>query len=207
MRWTTIHWAITRARAVERRRAFDERFLHVGLLEVIGAGRAAKPAPVAAADDPGVVSAPVSGRVVSLDRVGDPVFAQGMLGAGVGIRPREAADGPAVAFSPVSGTIMADVKTRHALLIRTDAGAEVLLHVGVDSVRLHGKGFRLFVGKGDQVRAGDPLISFDRALLERSGLDDTVIVTVTNSESFSRVESAADDALVSAGSAVLRTDR
>ena len=179
----------------------------MGLLEVIGAVRGAKPSPVTAPDDPGVVSAPVSGRVVSLDRVGDPVFAQGMLGVGVGIRPLDAAPGPSVAFSPVSGTVMADVKTRHALLIRTEGGAEVLLHVGVDSVRLRGKGFRLFVGKGDQVHAGDPVISFDRALMERGGLDDTVIVTVTNSESFTRVESAADDARASAGSAVLRTGR
>lgn len=179
----------------------------MGLLQAIGAGRAAKPSPVRASDDPGVVSAPVSGRVVSLERVGDPVFAQGMLGTGVGIRPCGEADGPAVAFSPVSGTVMADVKTRHALLVRTESGAEVLLHVGVDSVRLCGRGFRLFVGKGDQVRAGDPAISFDRGLLADSGIDDTVIVTVTNSDAFSRVSSAADDTLVAAGSALLRTAR
>ena len=78
--------------------------------------------------------------------------------------------------------------------------------MGVDSVRLRGKGFRLFVGKGDSVRAGEPVMSFDRSLMEESGVDGTVIVTVTNSDAFAQVEHVCG-AEVAAGSAVLRVER
>ena len=115
----------------------------VGLLDMLDAVRVKKPAAIAAEDDPRSVDAPVSGRVIPLSEVSDPVFSQGMLGRGLGIVATEG-----VAFAPVSGTVAADVKTKHALLFKTDEGAEVLLHVGVDSVRLRGKGFRLFVSKG-----------------------------------------------------------
>ncbi len=150
-------------------------------------------------DDTCAIHAPVSGRVVGLDDVADPVFSQGMLGTGVGVAPEES-----VALSPVSGTVVADARTEHALLIRARSGAEVLLHVGLDSVRLRGAGFRLHARTGDQVKAGDPLISFDRALMRERGLDDTVIVTVTNPEDFSRVDPVCGE-VVSAGAVVLRT--
>lgn len=173
----------------------------MGLLDILGAVRPKKPAALQATDDPESVCAPVSGRVVALEDVPDPAFSQGMLGRGVGIRGTGD-----VAFSPVSGTVAADVKTGHALLIRAEGGAEVLLHVGIDSVSLGGRGFRLFVSKGDRVRAGEPVIAFDRALLAERGLDDTVIVTVTNSDAFSRVEPVGVGDEVSAGSVVLRAE-
>ena len=122
-----------------------------------------------------------------------------MLGVGVGIAP----EGD-VAYAPVSGVVTADVKTRHALLIRADDGAEVLLHVGIDSVALRGEGFRCLAEKGDEVRAGQPLISFDRALMAERGLDQTVVVTVSNSDAFEPVEVAAGEKRVAAGEAVLR---
>lgn len=173
----------------------------VGLLDMLDAVRVKKPAAIAAEDDPRSVDAPVSGRVIPLSEVSDPVFSQGMLGRGLGIVATEG-----VAFAPVSGTVAADVKTKHALLFKTEEGAEVLLHVGVDSVRLRGKGFRLFVSKGDIVRAGEPVMSFDRSLMEESGVDGTVIVTVTNSDTFAQVEPVCG-AEVSAGSVVLRVER
>lgn len=172
----------------------------MGLLDILDAVRVKKPAAVAAKDDPHIVHAPVSGRVVPLSEVGDPVFSQGMLGCGLGIE----ATGE-VAFSPVSGTVVADVKSRHALLFQAENGAEVLLHVGVDSVTLRGRGFRLFVGKGDHVRAGEPVMSFDRSLMRESGIDDTVIVTVTNPERFSQV-SPVQEGEVAAGGTALRIE-
>lgn len=168
---------------------------------MLDAARVKKPAAIAADDCPCTICAPVSGRVVPLKEVSDPVFSQGMLGRGLGISSDDD-----VAFAPVTGTVVADVRTRHALLFRTEAGAEVLLHVGVDSVRLRGRGFRPFVAKGDVVRAGEPVLGFDRELMEESGVDATVIVTVTNSDEFSLVELACGPE-VAAGSAVLRVER
>lgn len=161
------------------------------------------PEVVPASQDPEAILAPVGGRVVPLEEVPDPAFSRGMLGSGLGIR----AEGDVV-FSPVSGTVVADVKTKHALLIRAENGAEVLLHVGLDSVRLRGAGFCAFVRKGDHVSAGEPVMSFDRALMEERGLDGTVLVTVTNSDAFSAVIPVRPDAAeVSAGSELLRCER
>lgn len=173
--------------------------LFVGLFERIGAWRAEKPAPLSVSDEPGVVLAPVTGSVVALDQVGDPVFSQGILGIGFGVRPEGA-----VAYAPVSGIVAAEVKTRHALLIKADDGAEVLLHVGVDTVCLKGEGLRLLVHKGDRVRAGDPVIAFDRALIAARGLSDTVIVTVTNADQVPGLELACDGR-VRAGSVAMRS--
>ena len=155
--------------------------------------------PVPTPEDPQAVLAPVTGRPMALRDVADPAFAEGMLGVGVGIAP--AGD---VAYAPVSGVVAADVKTRHALLIRSECGAEVLLHVGLDSVKLRGEGFRQLVRKGDAVRAGQPVLSFDRALMAERGLDDTVVVTVTNPDDFARVEVCCAGTEVAAGAVVLR---
>lgn len=178
----------------------------MGLFDKLGASLAGRvggraPEAVPASEDPGAVCAPVSGRVVALSELSDLAFARGMLGAGAGIRPAEGVD---VAFSPVSGTVEADVRTRHALLVRSEGGAEVLLHVGLDSVALRGEGFRQLVRKGDAVRAGQPVLGFDRALMAARGLDDTVIVTVTNSDAFARVETFDAGAEVRAGATLLR---
>lgn len=157
--------------------------------------------PVPTPEDPQAVFAPVTGQVIALDELSDQAFAQGMLGLGVGIAP----EGD-VAFAPVTGTVVADVKTKHALLIKAESGAEVLLHVGLDSVELRGAGFNQLVRKGDEVRAGQPVLGFDRSLMAERGLDDTVVVTVTNSDDFSRVEVVPCDREVTAGSAVLRCE-
>lgn len=195
---------------VPRGRLSPKGLLSVGLFDKLGRVRLPlppvatkrRPEPVLKGEgDPRAIHAPVSGRVVALEDVGDPAFSQGMLGCGVGVRP----EGD-VAFSPVSGTVVADVKTKHALLIKGENGAEVLLHVGLDSVSLRGAGFDVFVRKGDHVRAGEPLMSFDRALMAERGLDDTVVLTVTNPEVFSRVEPVCAGGEVAAGAVVLRTE-
>ena len=171
----------------------------MGLLEKIGGMRRTVPDALDVAAAPGVAYAPVSGAVVPLAQVSDPAFAQGMLGNGLGIAPEGG-----VAYAPVSGVVTADVKTRHALLIKTAEGADVLLHVGLDSVALRGEGFRCLAEKGDEVCAGQPVITFDRALLGARGLDPTVMVTVSNSDAFAPVEVVAGTERVVAGEAVLR---
>ncbi|HIZ45656.1 MAG TPA: PTS glucose transporter subunit IIA [Candidatus Olsenella pullistercoris] len=176
----------------------------MGLFEKLGLSilNRSEPAiePVPTPEDPQAVLAPVTGRLVALGDVSDPAFSQGMLGTGVGIKPEGN-----VAFSPVTGTVVAEVKSAHALLIKAQSGAEVLLHVGLDSVALHGAGFRQLVRKGDEVRAGVPVLRFDRDLMAERGLDDTVVVTVTNPEAFERVEPACAGDEVVAGAVVLRT--
>lgn len=134
-----------------------------------------RPKSIAVREAVGAVCAPASGATIPLSKVSDPVFSQGMLGEGVAVRPKGG-----VVYAPVSGVVTAVVASKHAVAIRTDAGAEVLLHVGVDTVRLRGKGFTCFIEKGERVAAGDALISFDEKLVRDSGLDDSVIVTVTN---------------------------
>lgn len=143
------------------------------------------PSGVAAINQPNVVCAPATGRVRSLADLPDAVFAQGMLGWGLAV---VATDG--VVYAPVSGVVTADVKTRHALLIHSANGADVLLHVGLDSVRLQGQGFTDFVHKGDEVAVGDPVIKFDLELLHERGLDASVVVTVSNPEVFGAMHCA-----------------
>lgn len=146
------------------------------------------------------ICAPATGKVVSLSEVKDPVFAQGMLGEGVAIRPEGN-----VAYAPVSGVVTAVVGSKHAVAISADSGAQVLLHVGVDTVCLKGRGFTTFVKKGDRVQAGEALIAFDQDVIRNSGLDDSVIVTVTNSDEMGRVEPACENA-VAAGEPLLRAE-
>ena len=124
----------------------------MGLLHTLETLVAEKPEALRIAEDPQSVYAPVSGGVIALEQLPDPVFSQGMLGFGAGVAP----EGD-VAYAPVSGVVTAEVKTRHALLIKAECGAEVLLHVGLDSVALRGAGMRQLVRKGDTVRAGEPI--------------------------------------------------
>ncbi|MDO4849924.1 MAG: PTS glucose transporter subunit IIA [Coriobacteriia bacterium] len=169
----------------------------MGLLDTLFAP--ARPDAVVAEERADTICAPVSGRVVSLSKVSDPVFAQGMLGEGLAIVPRGE-----VAYAPASGVVTAVVSSKHAVAIKADSGAEVLLHVGVDTVGLKGRGFHTYVGKGDRVRAGEALIAFDAELIHGCGLDDTVIVTVTNPEECGRVVPACEGD-VAAGEQLLST--
>jgi multiphosphoryl transfer protein len=115
---------------------------------------------------PVVLVAPLAGRVVRLDDVPDPAFAQGMVGDGVAIEP---APGPAASelCAPCDGTVVSVHRARHACTLRSDGGAEILLHVGIDTVELRGDGFRVLVRDGQRVRTGDPLIRFDRDAVSR----------------------------------------
>lgn len=130
--------------------------------------------------------APVSGTVIALQDLPDPVFAQGILGAGCGIEPTGE-----VVCAPASGIISALAPSLHAFGITGDDGAEVLVHVGVDTVELGGKGFEAFAAKGSRVKAGQPVLDFDRKAITAAGLSDTVIVVVSNSAELAGVTCAA----------------
>jgi sugar PTS system EIIA component len=110
------------------------------------------------------VASPVSGRVVPLTEVPDPVFAQAMVGPGVAVEPdRVSAD----VVSPVDGTVV--TLHPHAFVVATAEGAAVLVHLGIDTVKRKGEGFTLHVVKGETVRAGQPVVTWDPAEVEAAG--------------------------------------
>lgn len=124
----------------------------------------------------------VAGKVVSLDDVPDKVFASRALGEGVGIIP---SNGTIVA--PVSGVLATVAGTGHAYGIKTDDGVEVLVHVGIDTVRLKGEGFTVNVAKGDRVTAGDVLATVDLEAVKAAGYDPMTIIVVTNTKNITTV--------------------
>jgi glucose-specific phosphotransferase system IIA component len=150
---------------------FFDRFSHGART---GAGE--RPHAIAVAEPgPGLVLSPVDGVAVPLSEAPDPVFAQGMLGPGMAVRPSAG-----VVYAPVAGTVTAAVETGHAVGITSKNGMEVLIHVGVDTVEMRGDGFSVLVEKDEDVRAGAPLITFDREKIRAAGHDDIVMVSVTN---------------------------
>ncbi len=141
------------------------------------------------------VSAPVDGALVPLVDVSDAAFASGALGMGVGIAPT---DGHIV--SPVTGRILTLMP--HAIGLRTDEDAQILVHVGIDTVTLKGHGFTTRAVKGTQVHAGDPLVDVDLAVVTGAGLDPTVLVTLMNAASFTGI-STRGEGLVEHGDLVI----
>ncbi len=125
------------------------------------------------------VNAPVDGTVKNVAESSDKAFASESLGKGVIILP-ESED----VLSPVSGIVKMVFPTKHAIGLQSVNGAEVLIHVGIDTVNLQGKGFETCVSQGDQVKVGDKLLHFDRAVLKEAGYSDEVIMVVTNSNDY-----------------------
>ena len=129
-----------------------------------------------------IIASPMIGQVVKLENVPDEVFASGAMGKGIAIDP---ADGTVVA--PAAGEITLVFPTGHAIGMRTENGAEILIHVGMDTVSLAGKGFNTFVQVGDKVDAGQKLLEFDLATIREANLPVISPVIVTNSTEFEDV--------------------
>ena len=139
-------------------------------------------APAAAAAATTVVNAPVAGHVIALDETGDPVFASRALGEGVGIQPTDSE-----VVAPVSGVLQTVAETGHAFGIKTDDGVEVLVHVGIDTVKMNGEGFAVKVKADERVNAGDPLVSVDFAKVKDAGYSTTTLMTVLNTAALTSV--------------------
>ncbi len=142
--------------------------------------------------------APITGRAVPLDDVPDPVFSGRLLGDGLAIDP--SGD---VAVAPVAGEVAALFPTGHAVALRTDSGAEILLHLGVDSSRARGV-FRPLVGLGDRVEAGQPLIRLDLEALRAEARSPVSPLVVLNAGADRQVEVVADGPVVAGRDAVCR---
>lgn len=107
---------------------------------------------------------PVAGAVIPLDQVEDQTFASGMLGVGAAIDPTED-----TVVAPAAGTVVQVMDTGHAVAMTLNDGTELLIHIGLDTVKMGGNGFEVLAAAGDQVRAGDPLVRFDRRAVEAAG--------------------------------------
>lgn len=121
------------------------------------------------------------GECIPLSAVPDPVFAGGMMGKGIAIRP---ADGLIVA--PVDGTVTVVAETRHAFGITADDGTEVLVHIGIDTVNLKGEGFECFHKVGDHVKAGDPIIRADLKYIQSKQIDTVIPILMPNSRNLKK---------------------
>ena len=133
----------------------------------------------------GTVLQPVKGKVIAREAIPDDTFASGVLGDGVGIEPEDE-----LVVAPFDGTISSVAESQHAVGIESN-GMEMLIHVGVDTVNMQGDGFTCLVKEGDAVKAGQPLIRFDRAKIKAAGYSDTVAVLLTNSDDLEGVECGA----------------
>ncbi|MFA1793370.1 beta-glucoside-specific PTS transporter subunit IIABC [Bacillus velezensis] len=127
-----------------------------------------------------IIHSPIKGEVKALSEVNDSVFSGGMMGKGFAILPEEGA-----AVSPVEGRVTAVFKTKHAIGITSTRGAEVLIHIGLDTVRLDGRHFEMHVKEGDAVAPGDLLITFDIDEIKAAGFDVITPVIITNTDQYS----------------------
>ncbi|PRS07250.1 beta-glucoside-specific PTS transporter subunit IIABC [Bacillus halotolerans] len=127
-----------------------------------------------------IIHSPIKGEVKALSEVNDGVFSAGIMGKGFAIDPEE---GEVV--SPVNGSVTTVFKTKHAIGITSDQGAEILIHIGLDTVKLEGQWFTSHVKEGDKVAPGDPLVSFDLEQIKAAGYDVITPVIVTNTDRYS----------------------
>ena len=135
----------------------------------------------------GQVLQPVEGNVIARESIPDDTFASGVLGDGIGVEPTAE-----VVVAPFDGTVSSVAESHHAVGLESN-GMELLIHVGVDTVNMAGDGFTCLVAEGDEVKAGQPLIRFDRQKIKAAGYSDTVAVLLTNSDDLEGVECGAKE--------------
>ena len=140
---------------------------------------------------------PIVGDVVALADVNDPVFSSGAMGQGIAVKPSQG-----VVYAPADAEVSIAFPTGHAFGLKTTDGAEVLIHVGIDTVSMNGDGFEAKVAQGDKVKAGDVLGTFDSNKIAAAGLDDTTMVIVTNTADYASVAPVATGS-VAKGDAVI----
>ena len=133
-----------------------------------------------------VIPAPIQGRILPLSEVSDAAFSQEVLGKGMAVEPERG-----VAVSPVDGVVERLFPTKHAIGVTSDSGVELLIHIGMDTVRLDGQHFTAFVKEGDRVTAGQKLVEFDMEAIRAAGYSLVTPVVVTNTEDYLDVAGSA----------------
>ena len=127
--------------------------------------------------------APVKGRVIPIEEVSDPTFAEKILGDGAAVVPETG-----LVVSPSDAVVETVFETNHAISLTTGSGAEILIHIGIDTVKLKGNHFKAMVKNGDKVKMGQPLIEFDIDKIKAAGYDTTTMLVVTNHNDYDHVK-------------------
>lgn len=138
------------------------------------------------------IFSPCSGKLIKIENVEDEVFSQKILGDGCAIEPTEGK-----IFAPCDGRVDTVFDTKHAVNIVSENNAEILIHAGIDTVKLGGKHFKSFVSDSQKVHRGDLLLSFDKESIEKEGYKTTVIVAVCNTDDFESIETAEEKSVLS----------
>ena len=133
------------------------------------------------------IKAPAEGQLITLDNVPDEVFSTGMMGQGIAIQPSNGK-----IFSPIDGTVQTIFPTKHAIGLVGEQGAEVLIHMGLDTVNLEGKGYDILVTEGQTVSVGDSLVNMDLQVIQSGGYQTITPVILTNSADFEAVTTQAE---------------
>lgn len=141
------------------------------------------------------IYSPVKGKVVNLETVPDSMFSSKMLGDGVAIEIEED-----VICAPQDGVIKVLFETKHAFVIETKEGAEILVHIGLDTVDLKGEGFQAIASVEDKVKAGDPIVKVDRQLIKSKGFNLITMIVITNVEKFKTIN------IVGSGDSTITTE-
>lgn len=189
----------------EKQEALARARQQVTSLEEVTEPAPAAAAPAAAAADPvpaaasttatRTVQAPLAGDIVAMGAIADPAFAAGALGQAVGVVPAATTTNAHV-VAPVAGKVISVAKTGHAYGIKTDDGIEILVHIGIDTVKLDGAGFTPRVERKQHVDVGDVLAEVDFGSIRDAGVDPTVITTVVNAKKLTEVEDVAPGAVL-----------
>ncbi|MGG7212522.1 beta-glucoside-specific PTS transporter subunit IIABC [Clostridium nigeriense] len=143
------------------------------------------------------IASPIKGEIVPLNKVNDETFASEMMGKGVAINPKEGK-----VLSPINGKVQMLFKTKHAIGLKSDDGAEILIHIGMDTVQLEGKYFTAHVKDGDTVKIGDTLVEFDMEAIKKEGYELVTPIIVTNTMDYLEVI-ASDKKEVNSGDTII----
>lgn len=131
----------------------------------------------------GYIYAPMNGEVIPLEEIPDSVFSEGMMGKGCGIKPD---DGKV--YAPFDGEIVLVSNTKHSIAVKSYDGIELIIHVGMDTVNMNGKGFDPLVKAGDKVKCGQSIMTFSIADIETAGYVTTTAIIITNSDGYADIE-------------------
>ena len=126
-----------------------------------------------------VIKSPISGKVIELEKVDDPVFSSGAMGKGIAIEPMDNK-----VYAPFNGTIEFIAETKHAIGLLSEDGVEVLIHVGMDTVKMQGRGFNVKTSANSKIKAGDLLLEFDKNAIEKEGYSLITPVVITNADNY-----------------------
>ncbi|WP_312445138.1 glucose PTS transporter subunit IIA [Lacrimispora sp.] len=145
-----------------------------------------------------LVFSPVGGQICKLEDIKDETFSSKILGEGIGIIPSEN-----LIAAPADGTVNTVFHTNHALGLITEDGAEILIHIGLDTVKLEGQFFTARCKAGDKVKKGDALIEFDREQIAAAGYDTTVVVVISNTMAYWRIQPEFEEGAIFAGEKII----